>query len=191
MHSGLGEIPDGWAICDGTTHTYNGVESTTPDLRNRFIKAASSKDDTLTAFDNPDLNSSNEFKLTKEHLPSHSHPHDDHTHTLSGTLTTGKSGNLSLSMTNDTNVKSVSTGSSTVVTGVTTEGISTSTGSVISSVSPSTHSTSVSGGDHDHSVNLGNGTVSSTTSLETSQTWENNSFKIEPNYYSLIFIMKL
>lgn len=39
MHSGITDIPEGWAICDGNEYTYNNIASKTPDLRNRFIKA--------------------------------------------------------------------------------------------------------------------------------------------------------
>lgn len=42
MHSGFVDPPEGWAICDGSTHNYYGEEITTPDLRGQFIKAAPS-----------------------------------------------------------------------------------------------------------------------------------------------------
>jgi hypothetical protein len=45
MHSGITDIPEGWAICDGGTYSYNGVTSTTPNLSNRFIKGASTIND--------------------------------------------------------------------------------------------------------------------------------------------------
>lgn len=40
MHYGNVPIPDGWAICDGKTYTYNGTSISTPNLVGRFIKAA-------------------------------------------------------------------------------------------------------------------------------------------------------
>ena len=40
MHYGNLPIPDGWAICDGKTYTYNGTSISTPNLVGRFIKAA-------------------------------------------------------------------------------------------------------------------------------------------------------
>lgn len=56
------DIPDGWAICDGT----NG----TPDLIGKFIKASTTIGDNET-----DLNENNELVLTKENLPDHDHVH--------------------------------------------------------------------------------------------------------------------
>jgi hypothetical protein len=44
MHSGLENIPEGWAICDGKSYTFNGVTSITPNLLGRFIKATDSVD---------------------------------------------------------------------------------------------------------------------------------------------------
>lgn len=46
MHSGIGGVPAGWAVCDGGTYTYDGVTSVTPDLRGRFIKSVTSSEDT-------------------------------------------------------------------------------------------------------------------------------------------------
>ena len=45
MHSGIQDIPVGWAICDGKTYTYNGISSTTPNLKDKFIKAVTNKKD--------------------------------------------------------------------------------------------------------------------------------------------------
>lgn len=42
MHYGNLPIPDGWAICDGKTYTYNGISTRTPNLIGRFIKAVES-----------------------------------------------------------------------------------------------------------------------------------------------------
>jgi microcystin-dependent protein len=74
MHSGITPIPEGWAICDGSEYTFNGVTSTTPDLRNKFIKAVATVSE-IQNVNNPDLTEYNEFTLTEEHLPKHSHPH--------------------------------------------------------------------------------------------------------------------
>jgi hypothetical protein len=41
MYSGIDNIPEGWAICDGNEYVYNGVATITPNLTNRFIKAVS------------------------------------------------------------------------------------------------------------------------------------------------------
>lgn len=162
MHSGITPIPAGWALCDGGTYTYNGVESTTPNLINRFIKAVGSAD-LVAAGNNTNLNENNEFTLQEHHLPNHTHPHQAHTHTLSG-----GSGALISSITPSTN---------TYVTSMTDAAITTNTASAVSSISSETSTVSVS--------------ISEATSTEGAKTWSNLPFKIEPNFYSLIFIMKL
>lgn len=160
MHSGIQPIPEGWAVCDGKSYTFNGVSSVTPNLVGRFIKATDSSGNVKAV----DINTNNSVTLTKENLPSHSHPHQSHTH------------NISL------------TGSGTVNTCTNT----TPTNAVIA----------VDGGTLGYSgdkvsvqsvgVNMSiSGTSQAATSTETTQSWENTPFSIEPNYYSLIFIMKL
>lgn len=160
MHSGIQPIPEGWAVCDGNSYTFNGVSSVTPNLVGRFIKATDSSSNVKAV----DINPNNSVTLTKQNLPSHSHPHQSHTH------------NISL------------TGSGTVNTCTNT----TPTNAVIA----------VDGGTLGYSgdkvsvqsvgVNMSlSGTSQAATSTETTQSWENTPFSIEPNYYSLIFIMKL
>jgi hypothetical protein len=65
MHSGIEEIPDGWAPCDGGIYEWNGIQSQTPDLRNRFIKATESLDSSgVKASDtNTDLNENGKLVL--------------------------------------------------------------------------------------------------------------------------------
>ena len=190
MHSGLGGIPSGWAMCDGGTYTYDGITSTTPDLRNRFIKGAESTSD-VKPVDNPDLTPTNEFTITKEHLPEHNHPHVEHTHeldTISGTIE--NSGTLSLSgKYKDTFTTSDST-STKIVVNTSEDGTAVLT-NVDDVPDESLRNVEVSGGDHNHTLTITGGTIKGYTSTETSQTWENKAIKIEPNYYSLIFIMKL
>jgi hypothetical protein len=62
---------------------------------------------------------------------------------------------------------------------------------VITDINPQTESGTISGGNHTHNLTISGGSVSSVTSTESEKTWSNKSIKIEPNYYSLIFIMKL
>lgn len=38
MYSGNLDIPDGWALCDGSSHTYNGTSIVTPNLVEKFIR---------------------------------------------------------------------------------------------------------------------------------------------------------
>lgn len=171
MHSGITPIPEGWAICDGNEYTYKGVTSTTPNLINKFIKAVATPEE-ITAVNNQDLNDQNEFKLTAEHLPNHTHPHQAHTHSFSG------SGSQDVSM------------SFYALNGATEkQAIVTMEGGT------SGHSgDDTSGGDItiSNTVNINiSGITESATSTEIDKVWENKSFKIEPNYYSLIFIMKL
>lgn len=45
MHSGQTTIPEGWGICDGQVHQYNGESIRTPNLIGCFIKAVGSADD--------------------------------------------------------------------------------------------------------------------------------------------------
>lgn len=191
MHSGLVEIPDGWAICDGGTYNYNGESVTTPNLINKFIKAVASKADVKETI-NPDLDELNSFTLKQEHLPSHSHPHQAHSHTISGlTGTINASGSLSTTLNNSNYAYNISKSDKTVVSKITSEGVDSETTSVVGSVSSSTQGGNTSGGSHIHTMSISGGTISNTTSTESTQTWTNKSFKIEPNYYSLIFIMKL
>lgn len=182
MHSGGITIPEGWAICDGRTVVFDGVQTTTPDLRNRFIKVAdtptpnknedglSNGHDSLNynqyvgAFDNEDLDENNSFTLTEDHLPSHTHPH---THSFSNDQS-------SVNFTIDT----VSVGDEK---------------QAIIEVEGGTPG--ISGYDISEKQTDVEGSVafSGTTSEEitSDKTWTNKSIKIEPNYYSLIFIIKL
>jgi hypothetical protein len=38
MYSGMQEIPEGWALCDGLEHVYNNVTTVTPNLVEKFIR---------------------------------------------------------------------------------------------------------------------------------------------------------
>lgn len=171
MHSGITEIPEGWAICDGNEYTYNGITSKTPNLINRFIKAVGTISDVL-AVDNPDLNTANEFNLDERHLPSHSHPHKTHSHSFEG------SGSDEVSIT--INAVNSATEKQAIVT--MEGGISGHSGDDVSNSDINANDTV--------SINI-SGTTSEVSSIEDTKIWANESFKIEPNYYSLIFIMKL
>lgn len=160
MHSGLENIPEGWAICDGNSYTFNGVTSTTPNLLGRFIKATDSVDNIQAV----DVNVNNEVTLSVDNLPAHSHPHKSHTHSFAG----------SDSQTISTSTSATSKNAITSIEGGTSgfSGDDVTIGNVSVDISIS-------------------GTTESATSQEDTQTWENTPFSIEPNYYSLIFIMKL
>lgn len=158
MHSGLEEIPTGWAPCDGGTYYYNGVSVQTPNLVDRFIKGVG-KDGPIGAVDNYENNS---LTLTTDYLPSHSHPQSEHTHSFSGST------------------------SKTLLTSATTK-------EAIVSVEDGTSGYS---GDETTSQNVTinvSGTTGASTSSESEWQYKTtpDAIKIEPNYYTLIFIMKL
>jgi len=81
MHSGIEDIPPGWALCDGKEYEWNGIKTMTPDLSGRFIKAVSDLK-AVGSVDNSDLNADNEFYLEEKHLPEHHHPHEKHRHSF-------------------------------------------------------------------------------------------------------------
>lgn len=182
MHSGVG-IPDGWAPCDGKEHEYQGQKYRTPNLVGRFIKAVGSYNE-IGEVNVHNAGKNNEFTLEEHHLPAHTHPHEKHTHTLSkisGTLE--DSGDLTFTMpASYISDVEFETNSVTLAGGE---------NAVITEVDPQSESGTISGGNHTHKLTISGGSVSSETSTESEKIWSNQSFKIEPNYYSLIFIMKL
>lgn len=189
MFNGKAELPEGWAICDGT----NG----TPNLVGKFIKAVASADE---VGDNDSiLDENNELILSQDYLPKHSHPHKAHTHSLSGGLsgTTGSSGDLSVSLEYSDYNWGIESVSKTFVTSVTGEGITTETGTVDGVSNIKTQGGTATGGSHTHSISLETDeetSLSSATSEEqtlSDSEWPNKPLKIEPRSYSLVFIMKL
>ena len=195
MHSGITPIPEGWAICDGNTYTYNGITSITPNLIGRFIKAVGSNTD-VKEVNNPDLTSTNGFTIMKDHLPKHSHPHKNHTHTITGTaVTITDSNELSMSGLYEKNNSSLNTTTNTVIQSIEDETIITTTSDVINSIDINNtytdSSITVNGANHTHIAIVTEGTISEIKSEEDEIVWNNKEFNIEPNYYSLIFIMKL
>lgn len=160
MHSGFDVVPYGWAVCDGGTYTFNGVESTTPDLRGRFIKAVVNSDEVAET----DVHADNKVTLTKQNLPAHSHPHKSHTHSFAG------SDSYTLSTSTNATSKNAITSIEGGTSGFSGDDVTIEDVSIDISIS---------------------GNTAAATSQEDTQTWENTPFSIEPNYYSLIFIMKL
>lgn len=189
MFNGASDIPIGWAICDGT----NG----TPNLIGKFVKAVATVDQ---IGDNPsELNENNELILAQEHLPKHSHPHKEHTHSLDGNIsgTTGSSGDLTVALDYSDYNQGIEGVTKTFVTSVAGEGVTTESGTVDEVSNIKTQGGNATGGNHTHSVllDIDEGTsLSSTKSQEeelVDSEWPNNPIKIEPRSYSLIFIMKL
>lgn len=178
MFSGLvSEIPEGWAICDGQSHEYKGVVTVTPNLIGKFIKASESSGAT---------GGSNEITISTSNLPEHSHPHNTHSHSISGTrITFDSSANLNMES------------SAEFVTDVSFDTAQVSNTSeeafteVISSITPTSETAYTTGGVHTHTATIVEGTITESESTEQSQQWENTSINIEPEYYTLIFIIKL
>lgn len=189
MFNGASDIPVGWAVCDGT----NG----TPNLIGKFVKAVATVDQ---IGDNPsELNENNELILAQEHLPKHSHPHKEHTHSLDGNIsgTTGSSGDLTVALDYSDYNWGIEGVTKTFVTSVAGEGVTTESGTVDGVSNIKTQGGNATGGSHTHSISLdtdGGVSLSSTKSQEeelVDSEWPNNPIKIEPRSYSLIFIMKL
>lgn len=189
MFNGASDIPVGWAVCDGT----NG----TPNLIGKFVKAAATVDQ---IGDNPsELNENNELILAQEHLPKHSHPHKEHTHSLDGNIsgTTGSSGDLTVALDYSDYNWGIEGVTKTFVTSVAGEGVTTESGTVDGVSNIKTQGGNATGGSHTHSISLdtdGGVSLSSAKSQEeelVDSEWPNNPIKIEPRSYSLIFIMKL
>lgn len=193
MFDGKADIPEGWAICDGRTYTYEGIETTTPNLVGRFIKAVT--DITQVGVINQEhLTDKNDFTLTSEYLPEHSHPHKPHTHTISeidGTIK--ESGNLSANLDSSNYACDISEQFIDVVSSVSysDQEMSTTTASVVSGINRDTQGGTTTGGNHNHSLIITGGDISETQSVEDIIPWENKTIKIEPNAYALIFIIKL
>lgn len=187
MFSGISEIPEGWALCDGKTYTYNGVETVTPDLIGRFIKAVGTIDK-IGPTDNPDLITNDDgtyaIQLNSDHLPEHNHPHTQHTHNIEQlNITVNDSGDLAL-----VNNNVISTETTTVVSTITSEFIEHETKEVDNIKSTTDN---IVGGNHTHSLTISDPIITPSTSTEDTKTWANKSIHIEPYYYALVFIIKL
>lgn len=192
MHYIPDQIPLGWALCDGGEYTWNGVTTKTPDLRNRFIKAAETLNSPLKeSEENTDLNENKKLQLKKEHLPEHNHPHKEHNHELDSlSITMDPSGDLGLES-QDTFAQNHSDTSVISSVDISGDGVSASASSVDVLYSTTWRAVYVEGGNHSHNITVNGGDIKSSKSEEDTQTWENKEINIEPEHYTLIFIMKL
>ena len=174
MHSGIEPIPTGWAVCDGNEYIWEGKKTTTPKLIDRFIKAVGigAQSEPLSKYvepvDNKDLKGG-KFTLKAEHLPHHEHPHTPHTHNI----TINSTGSISIPTYNlSTEVENVEIMDSETTTHIPTYKLETTS--------------------ENKTVSLrSTGVCEDATSMEKQQDKTVTSFNIEPNYYALIFIMKL
>jgi microcystin-dependent protein len=177
MFDGQSEIPEGWAICDGKEHEYKGIITTTPNLIGKFIKAAEASGTT---------GGNNEITISASNLPEHSHPHNSHSHTISGTtVTVDSSSDLTLESTKAF-ISDESISTTQVLSGL--EGTSMS---VLHSENLTSETVTSAGGTHSHQASITEGTITDTQSTEQTQQWDNIPINIEPEYYALIFIIKL
>ncbi len=176
MFNGQSEIPPGWVICDGN----NG----TPNLIDRFIKGGTGVQE-----NNPEgvslENGTNKFTIEERHLPYHTHPQQPHTHsipTLYGY--TDNSGSLTV-------WGNALTGSSSesAITSVSGEGVSASSGYSGDNTYGGTVTST--GGDHSHSITINSSQTGEATSYDDSKHWPNEKITVEPQSYTLIFIMKI
>lgn len=177
MFDGQAAIPEGWAICDGQTHVYKGITTTTPNLIGKFIKAAEASGT---------IGGNNEITISASNLPEHSHPHNSHSHTISGTL-------INIDSSENLNTES----STAFVTDVSFDTAQVSNSfeesftEVISSITPISENVYTTGGVHTHTATIMEGTIADAESTEQSKQWDNTPINIEPEYYTLIFIIKL
>ena len=188
MYNGSSEIPEDWTICDGSHGS--------PNLVGKFIKASADTVGETIVHEN------NEITLTADNLPKHNHPYTISEQTSTGTIGNTKSeGNFS-GYNND--YSSMMTSSVFAPTALRTMEIITipkdSSGNITDSTISNWGVTSISydaGGinyngyiymdEHTHTLTMN---PHSHTISEQEQEWKNTPIKVEPNYYSLIFIMK-
>ena len=185
MHSGIEEIPQGWAPCDGRIYEWNGISTQTPDLTGRFIRA-SKNGEVGASVTNTDLNAEGKLVLTTAHLPEHQHPHDSHTHDINNLSVSIDSAYVSVSS-NDT----YANGHSTKNVKLDEDGVPVS---YIGSYNSGNWSAVQSSEDygHTHGVTVSGGGTTNTYSQELPWLYgETQPINIEPDHYSLIFIMKL
>lgn len=189
-----GTIPAGWALCTGSSQTYEGLTTNTPNLSGRFILGyqAGGPGDYNSAGNrstggttNGDLGGSiagngtvqvlgtASFNITTANLPSHTHS--------SGSYGTSNDGNHNHDFEN--RLRTTQTGA-----------INTSSGSTQFARSSTQYNDHPSGtdnaGNHSHSVNGTSGSTGSGTNC-TISTSENDFNYAKPRYYTLAYIIKL
>jgi hypothetical protein len=137
MWYGKGDIPKGWALCDGK----NG----TPNLVGSFIKGDSTTADDPTFHEDIDPET-NELTLETKHLPEHRHPH---THTLSKLSGTAESTTIEV------------TSNTTYLYNNDTDSASTDveSASTVSVMNGQDYKAVTSSGSHSHTVTISGGTI--------------------------------
>jgi len=64
-------IPEGWALCDGSTHTIDGVQVRTPNLCHKFVRGVQQV--AQDAYDVGATGGAERVTLTENQMPSHTH----------------------------------------------------------------------------------------------------------------------
>ena len=184
FNGSVADIPEGWVICDGT----NG----TPDLTDRFIKAATSDND-VGESNNTDLDQdettgeyTNYLTIKNYNLPQHNHYFK-----LSGSISPNDltvTVDSASTYVNDfyydtTRVESASEGSTWVVDTITKDYNYFYTN--VWERESHDHTASIEG-----SISLTGVSVEQDSETESSE-YENQAINIEPQAYALLFIMKL
>ncbi|MFH1415201.1 MAG: hypothetical protein ABIH89_03845 [Elusimicrobiota bacterium] len=160
-----GDLPDGWALCDGA--------SGTPDLRGRFIVGYNSSDGDYSSVGN--AGGEKAHTLITAEMPGHTHPFtsgtESNTHSHSGTTSS-----------NGSHTHSYTTKAAYYSAGGTT-------GSTYWGNESSADTSSA--GSHSHTFATGTESTSHTHSGTTNSTGGGTSHENRPPYYTLAFIMRL
>lgn len=186
MWSGdLGDIPEGWALCDGS----NG----SPDLRERFVMGAADGQDPGTT------GGTNSFELALDQMPGHTHgataaTAGAHTHPAS-TGSAGSHGHSGSTGSGGSHTHTIgsdnSQGSSTSKPGGGVGGSQTSQSGSVNSVSHGhTVAALSSGGAHTHTVTVNSGGAHTHT-VSIGSTGSGSSIDNRPAFYAVAFIYKL
>lgn len=161
--SGLGTgRMEGWAICDGATHTYNGTNYTTPNLQGQFIMGEGSSGG--ESFSKGDIGGVDEIYQSVNEIGKHNHD--------KGTLATGNEGGHS-----HTYKYSVGTDGGSGIADGDAGGVTLSEGG------SSTTTSDGEDGDHSHDIN---GNVANNSYSGSQQAMPNI-----PPYYVVVYLMKL
>jgi microcystin-dependent protein len=155
---------EGWALCDGQTHTYNAIDYDTPNLQGQFIMGEGSSGG--ESFSKGDFGGVDEIYQSQNEIGKHQHS--------SGTLATGSAGSHS-----HTYNYSIGDDDGSGISDGGTGGVTTSSGGS----STTTANPASSDGDHSHDIN---GNVADNSYSGYQQAMPNI-----PPYYVVVYLMKL
>lgn len=183
-HGNSGDIPKGWAVCNGQ----NG----TPNLIGRFIKADTNLGEVTPNGVTVDSNGFSKITIKEENLPAHSHPHNYHYHDIGSAKYSTEVTSLSGSLIYQDYLWNLQVSEPTKITYATPhEGAGKDSIGVITSVTASQQGGPVSIPNHKHEITIPEHKTQEAQSTEATKTWTNSKITIEPRHYKLIFIMKI